>query len=274
MSAHPRAGGLRRHRESGLGRTRFTPWTRLIPGSASAAPRRGSRASFQLLQTQGAAIRLALGRGEAASAEHLLLAVLDQGEPEALASLRLAGLDFMAVREAALGALGAPIDLPPIAMTPLMPAGTAGRPPLPVEQLDARAWSLLGWRQENLPLNQVRREGHYLALRRLETRAVCRVSDKLELDDDQRYSLLTHHLERVEQRAAKPKPKPMQQRSLEPRQGFATMGFGYRRRRSFRPRWLNFTVGWGTWLGNRRVGVHDRWFQFRTLSHFRHAPQL
>ena len=160
-----------------------------VPGPASAAQRRGGRASFHLLRTQGAAIRFASERGEAASAEHLLLAVLDQGEPEALESLRLAGLDFMAVREVALEALGAPRDLPPIAMPPLTPAGTAGRPPLPVEELDARAWSLLSWRQENLPLNQVRRERHYFALRRLETRAVWR-SDKLELDDDQRYSLV------------------------------------------------------------------------------------
>jgi hypothetical protein len=37
---------------------------------------------------------------------------------------------------------------------------------------------------------------------------------------------------------------------------------------------LNFTVGWGTWFGNRRIGLRDRWFQLRTLGHFRHAPQL
>jgi hypothetical protein len=245
-----------------------------VPGSTSTAQRRGGRASFVVMQTQGAAIRFASERGETASAEHLLLAVLDQGEPEALESLRLAGLDLMAVREAALASLGAPRDLPPMAMPPLTPAGTLDRPPLPVEQLDARAWSLLSWRQDNLPLNQVRREEHYAALRRLETRAVWRVSDKLELDDDQRYSLVTHHLERVEQRAAKANPNSLPQRSLELPHDFATTGVARGRRRLFRPRWLNFTVGWGTWLGNRRVGLRNRWFQLRTLGHFRHAPQV
>ena len=35
----------------------------------------------------------------------------------------------------------------------------------------------------------------------------------------------------------------------------------------------NVTVGWGTWFGNRRVGLRDRWFRLRTSSSYRGAPQ-
>jgi len=226
------------------------------------------------MQTQQAANRFASERGEATSAAHLLLAVLDQGDLDALEALSHAGLDFAAVRQAALEALGAPEDLPLIAMPPLTPAGTADRPPLPVALLDARAWSMLSWRQENLPLHQVRREGHHEALRRLESRAVSHVSSKLELDDDQRYSLLAHHMERVEQRTAKARPKSVEPRDVESHHHVTTAGIAHRRRGLHRLRWFTFTVGWGTWLGNRWVGLRDRWFQLRTAGHFRHAPQL
>ena len=36
----------------------------------------------------------------------------------------------------------------------------------------------------------------------------------------------------------------------------------------------NATVGWGTWFGNRRMGLRYRWFRLRTTSSYRGAPQL
>ncbi len=56
--------------------------------------------------------------------------------------------------EAALGILGASADLPPVSMPPLTPAGTFDRPPLPVGELDPRAWAALCWRQVYLSLGR------------------------------------------------------------------------------------------------------------------------
>jgi hypothetical protein len=32
-------------------------------------------------------------------------------------------------------------------------------------------------------------------------------------------------------------------------------------------------TGWGTWFGNRRAGLRDRWFRLRTHGAYRNAPQ-
>ncbi|MHB8340620.1 MAG: hypothetical protein ACYDB7_05525, partial [Mycobacteriales bacterium] len=45
------------------------------------------------------------------------------------------------------------------------------------------------------------------------------------------------------------------------------------RRRFRRSRRMYFTVGWGTWLANRGVGLRDRWFRLRTMTAYRRAPQ-
>jgi hypothetical protein len=47
---------------------------------------------------------------------------------------------------------------------------------------------------------------------------------------------------------------------------------GRHRRRLRRAGWPSFAVGWGTWIANRRTGLRNRWFQFRTQKYFRHAP--
>ena len=46
-----------------------------------------------------------------------------------------------------------------------------------------------------------------------------------------------------------------------------------RRRRRRRLGWLSFAVGWGTWFGNRRIGLRNYWFRLRTLRYFRQATQ-
>ncbi len=247
----------------------------LLHHPVSPMPDRGGGASYLVMQTQQAARHLASERGEAPAPEHLFLAVIDQDEPEAVASLTHAGLDLGALRSAALDILGAPADLPPIPMPELVPAGTMDRLPLPVGQLDPAAWAALCWRQERLPLRRLQRRSHYEALRHLESQASQRIATRRGLDDDQRYSLARHHLDRVERLAAHAKPDLVERRSLQPRFPIATMVSGpphpWRRRRR---QWLGFTVGWGTWFSNRRVGLRDRWFRVLTALDYRGAPQL
>ena len=247
-------------------------------GDVDDSAERGGGSSYLLAQTQQAAHLLASGRGESPRPEHLLLAVLDQAEPEAMASLRRVGLDPSGVRSAALHILDAPADLPPIPMPALAPAGTMDRPALPVDELDPAAWAVLSWRQEHLPLQRVRSAGRYHALCHLESRACSLIATKRGIDDDQRHSLLRHHLDRVEQLVAQAHPELIGDRSariLSPTTSFpiarivTARAHPWRRRRR---RWLGFTVGWGTWFSNRRVGMRDRWFRLVTVVDYRGAP--
>ena len=245
----------------------------LFPRSAGPPPVHGGGASYLTMQTQQAARQLASQRGETATPEHLFLAVLDQADPEAVALLSHAGLDLSIIRTTALDILGAPSDLPPIAMPPLAPAGTMDRPPLSVDELDPAAWVALCWRQDHLPLRRLQRRSHYEALQHLESRACWRTTSKLGLDDDQRYSLSRHHLDRVEQLAAQARPDLVELRSSRP-QGPVAMSVATRRRPRLRwPLRMNFTVGWGTWFSNRQVGLRDRWFRVLTISDYKGAPQ-
>jgi hypothetical protein len=134
------------------------------------------------------------------------------------------------------------------------------RPALPVADLDERAWSALRWRQDHLPLDRLRRRSDWEALWQLERNAAWRLAERLGLNDDQRYSLVWQHADRVEQRMATAKPD-LSQRPGPPR------------RLSHGPGFRNITVGWGMWLRNRRVNVRDRWFRFRTLRYYWGAPQ-
>ncbi len=168
--------------------------------------------------------------------------------------------------------------LPPV---PPIPAGDGGQPPLRVELLDRRAWGILCWRQERLPLHRVKRSSDWWALMRLEDRAVWKLVDRLGLDDDQRYSLVDHHrdavtvlagaahpdlLERaylpvVDQVWIRPSPMPMPVRP-----------------RHVRWRWLvpNVMVGWPTWFVARWQELcdvlTDARFWLVTRSAYRHPP--
>jgi hypothetical protein len=215
-----------------------------------------ARQGYLHMQAQSAARALADALGQPPDAGHLLIALLDQGTPEVTGLLDRAGLDPAAVRRAALAAIGAPADYPLLPLPPLTPAGTLDRPPLPVGDLDARAWAVLRWRQDHLPLSRLRRDSDRQALSHLEQAAAWRVADRLGLDDDQRYSLIRHHAAQVGRLAGRPDP-------ARPR----------RPRRRPRHRLLNFTAGWAMWLGNRRTGLRDRWFRLRTIRHYRDCPQ-
>jgi hypothetical protein len=225
----------------------------------------GDGAGYLHMQAQGAARSLAQSRGEHLGAEHLLIALLDQATPEVIQTLSLAGLEPAAVRQAAAAAIGA-ADLPPIALPELTAAGTMDRPALPVSELDGRAWASLGWRQEHLPLDRLRRPGDREALSHLEWAAAWRLADRLRLDDDQRFSLISHHSAAVEQRVSRDRPDLGGPPSADDRRSRA-VALSRRHRR------LRHVAGWGTWFRNRRVSLRDRWFRLRTAGYYRGAPQ-
>jgi hypothetical protein len=184
-----------------------------------------------------------------------------------------AGFDLGVLRRAALDSLGAPPDLAPIVMPPLTPAGTLDRPPLPVEQLDARGWMILCWRQEHLPLDRLRGKGDWHALSSLEQRAAWRVADRCGLDVDQRYSMLVQHHNRVETLAHAARPQVVETwQQLKDRhgQGGSLLVHGRYRWRRFVP---NFMVGWPTWFANRRAGLRDKRFWLMTWSTYRGQPR-
>src|SRR6266566_2538780 len=233
---------------------------------------RGDVAGFLHLQAQDAARSLAQARGEDLAAEHLLIALLDQGTSEVLETLSRAGLDPAAVRRAALAAIGAAASEPRITLPPLTPAGTLDRPPLPVGDLDRRAWTALQWRQDHLPLSRVRRRSDWDALSHLEGKAAWRLTTRPALDDDQRYSLIWHHAGQVEQRLARTRPDLARPRRA-PGRPTTAMVIPPGRRRLRRHGALRFTVGWAVWFGNRRTGLRDRWFRLRTIRYYRGAPQ-
>jgi Clp amino terminal domain, pathogenicity island component len=219
-------------------------------------------AGYLHMQAQEAATSLAAARGQPTAPEHLLIALLDQGAPDVTGLLTRAGLDPAAVRRAALAAIGAPADLPAIPLPALTPAGTLDRPPLPVADLDARAWAVLRWRQDHLPLSRLRRSQDMRALIHLERAAAWSVAGRLGLDDDQRYSLVWQHASRVGQIVARTRTDLA---GSEPHHGPRPRP-GPRRR-------PGVTVGWAMWFGNRRMGLQDRWFRVRTRSHYRGCPQ-
>ena len=225
------------------------------------------------MQAQGAAMALAESRGEPVGAEHLLIALIDQGSPPVLEALSRAGLDPGTVRRAAATAIGAP-GLPSTELPARTPAGTLDRAPLPVSDLDERAWTALRWRQDHLPFGRLHRSSDREALLHLERNEAWRVADRLALDDDQRYSLISHHASEVGRRVERARPDlPKPPSARDRAQARATALSRRRRRRPGRTVALrNVTVGWGTWFDNRRVGLRDRWFRLRTISSYRGAP--
>jgi hypothetical protein len=227
---------------------------------ASAGDALGDGATYLHLQAQGAARLFASSLGQRVGTEHLLVALLDQGTTEVQQALERAGVDPATVRRAALAAIGAPDGLPPLTLPPLTPAGTMDRPAFPVDQLDGRAWSVLRWRQDHLPLDRLRRPPDRQALSHLEEKAAWRIADQLGLDDDQRYSLIRHHADEVEQRMAAARPDLASPRRVRAHPA---------RRSAF----LNGTAGWEAWLLNRRVNLRDRWFRIRTIRYYRGAPR-
>ena len=226
------------------------------------------------MQAQGAAMALAESRGEQVSAEHLLIALVDQGTAPVLQALNQVGLDREAVRRSAATAIGDP-GLPPIELPAPTPAGTLDRAPLPISDLDDRAWAALRWRQDHLPIGRLRRPSDREALLHLERDEAWRLADRLALDDDQRYSLISRHADEVGRRVDRARPDFATPPSPGDRAQARAVALSrrHRRRRGRTLQLRNVTVGWGVWFGNRRRGLRDRWFRLRTTSSYRGAPQ-
>jgi Clp amino terminal domain, pathogenicity island component len=242
---------------------------RSVRAVAAAAGGAADGVGYLHMQAQQAAMSLAAGLGQTPEPEHLLIALLDQATPGVAETLNRAGLEPATVRRAALAGLGAPADLPSLAMPALAPAGSMDSPPLAVSSLDARAWAVLRWRQDHLPLDRLRRAGDWEALCHLERDAAWRLASQLGLDDDQRYSAVRQHSDRVQQLVAEARPDLARPGHPGGRRAGAIGG-----RRRPRPRgFLTFTVGWGVWFGNRWVGLRDRWFRLRTIRYYRGVPQ-
>lgn len=241
---------------------------------APAEPLDGASSSFLFGQVQQMARQVADERREPATPGHYLLALIDQADAEVLTALGDANIAVPALRQVALRLAGAPWDLPRIAPAPLTPAGTMDRPPLEVDQLETRVWRVLGWRQDHLPLDRIHRVANWHAVLGLESRTAWKLADRAEVDDDQRYSLLTHHCREVERRvrAAHPSMLP------PPRDPALTGGpvtvigwIGRPRRRRVVP---NFMVGWPCWFDNRRADLRDASFRATTWSSYRGQPKL
>jgi hypothetical protein len=234
----------------------------------TAATGPAASAGYLHMQAQQAARSFAAARHEPAGAEHLLVALLDQSDAEIAATLALAGLDRAALRRTVLIAIGGTGDEPSLEFPQLTPAGTLDRPALPPEDLDERAWAVLRWRQDHLPLQRVRGPGGAQALAHLERQAAWRLADQMQVDQDQRYSLIHHHVADVERRAGIVRVGP----GRRPGASAAALALARARRRSRHRAVRNVTVGWAAWLGNRRVTARDQLFRLRTIRDYRDCP--
>ena len=228
-------------------------------------------------QALGAARRLAESRQEPFAPAHLALAVIDQADGEVIELLNDAGIDPASVRAVALEMLGAPANFVSLPMPALCPAGTHDRPPLPIGELDQPAWALLSWRQGHLPLSRLKRQSDWYALSNLGRRAAWRTADRRGLDDDQRYSLVSHHHDRVEALAHEARPDLVETRDqLKQRhqRSMPRLGYQQRPRRAWRRVAPNFMVGWPTWFSNRRAGLRDKYFRLLTAPAYRGQPAV
>jgi hypothetical protein len=232
------------------------------PGKADDAAPLGPRlgVSFDALASQavGSASTWARERGEKAGAAHLVVVLLDQRSIPVADVLGEAGLDASMLRGRALALIGLNADHPSVVLDPLPPAGTSNRPALAVSALPAEAWAACARRQEALPLERLHRRVDWDAITLNEARAVDRLADRFALDDDQRYSLLHHHLNEVRRRAAAVAPSVVDPPRLAgvPARPVARLVSGPTRRRHHR-----VPPGWRCWFGNRHVSLRARWLR-------------
>jgi hypothetical protein len=246
----------------------------LFPEAAAKPGKRGGGNGYVAAQVMSAASQLAEERGDPLGPAHLLIAVLDQGDAEVTATLASANIQAADARSLALHVLGGPADLPRLTMPRITPAGTWDRPPLAISELDQGAWASLSWRQDRLPLHRLRRKWEWSALSSLEQGAAWRVANRYHVDEDQRYSLLSHHHDKVEALAHRARPDLVEtrQQMRERHQSGPYLRAVSRPRRIWERRVPGFMVGWPTWFSNRREGLRDKYFWLITLPDYRGQP--
>ncbi len=237
------------------------------------APAQIASCGHQVTQIQLAALELAAARGETPAPPHLLLAVLNQADAESLGVILSAGIDFEALRQTAIQMLGGPSELRLPESPASIPAGTLDRPPLPIDALDQGAWQNLLWRQNHLPLTKLRRPRDSGSLLRLESHYALREASRLHLEEDQRYSLVLHHLASVESILPDGNQTGLQQVVTGPNTQPARIpGRGPLRLRL--RLFLDVTRGWHSWIGNRSIRLADRWFAVKLAPYYWRARLL
>jgi hypothetical protein len=246
----------------------------LFPEAAAKPGVRGGSNGYLAAQVMSAAGQFAAERGEPMGPAHLLVAVLDQGDAEVRTALENAYIQTADARSLALHVLGALSEQVRLTMRRITPAGTWDRPPVDISELDQGAWESLCWRQERLPLHRVRRTWQWSALSSLEQGAAWRVANRYGVDEDQRYSLLSHHHDRVEALAYQAHPELVEtrQQMRESHQSGPYLRVVSRPRRVWERRVPGFMVGWPTWFSNRRAGLRDKYFWLITLPGYRGQP--
>ncbi|MCL4414967.1 MAG: hypothetical protein M1522_09540 [Actinobacteria bacterium] len=246
----------------------------MFPEAAAKPGMRGGANGHLAAQAMSAASRFAEERGEPMGPAHLLVAVIDQGDDEVTQALGSADIQVADARSLALNVSGAPPELSRVPMPRITPAGTSDRPPLDTSLLDKGAWESLCWRQERLPLHRVRHKWQWSALSSLEQGAAWRVAKRYQVDEDQRYSLLSHHRERVEALAHQAHPELVETRrqARDRQQSLPLARVVSRPRRAWEGRFPRFMAGWPTWFSNRRVGLRNKYFWLVTLPSYRGQP--
>ena len=221
----------------------------------------GTSSDIYAGQVWSSAQRLAADLGQELVPEHVLVVLLEQGRPEVIATLEAAGVDPSELRRTALSALGADTGLTP-RLEPLPPAGMAGVPPVPLEDLPDDVWSELRGRQLSLRLGRIKNKAQWYAVLANEERTVQRLLATRDLSADEQQSFLVHHRSAVEALLGEAVPS-LRARIAEDRQ--PSMDRRLRRRRWRRHRRLmgalDMLSGWGVWFGNRRSGWLRRWYR-------------
>ena len=244
----------------------------MFPDTAGTPGLRGGSNGHLATQAIAAGEELARQRGERCGPAHLLVAVIDQADPEVTAAFGAAD-QISDARLEALRVLGAAAETPALRMPPLTPAGTWDRAALEIADLNPGAWAALCWRQQRLPLSHLKRRWQWAALDSLEQRAAWRVASAFGVDDDQRYSLLRHHMDHVEAiaHAAHSDLVGTRQQRRDRQQSGPSVNIVSRGRRRHRvvP---NFMVGWPCWFKNRWHGMQVKYFRLLTFPTYRGEP--
>lgn len=105
-------------------------------------------------------------------------------------------------------------------------------------------------------------------------RAALRVAERFQLDEDQRYSLLNHHQDRVEALAHQARPDIVETRQQlrERHRSGPYMRVVSGPRRFWERHVPRFMVGWPTSFANRRVGLRNMYFRVVTAPSYLHQP--
>lgn len=264
--------------------------TKIIETLAS-NPRLSARPDrYQGLQVQSTALRLAEETGTEPSPYHLLIVLLDQGSREFDTLMDLADIDRLQLRQESLQRLGLPPDLACVVLEKIGPAGIA-QTPLSTLDLDPDVWAILSWRAEHLPIDKLRDSSDYHALLEYEKNAAWRLVDRAHLDDDQRFSLLSHHLRNVAERVkdlqprvvaekAPPRPQNLAVSDREWRDGVRTSSTSNVVtclewiRIGVRSSMIQYAADCRDWRDGLFVSVRARKFAFRVRHNYADQPSL